>query len=342
MKKIAFVGDLVLQELKKEPAHLFEELKSVLNKESAHLLINLESPFIKEGSCPIKNKLTLQASKQGLPYLSYLDPYLINLSNNHINDYGNESVEYTTDLLKGQSMKYFGVGLKGQRFNLFVDSKEKIVFFAYATRSSDFTGSKLFAEENFYGVKDVDLKEIESVRKKYPSYSLIINVHWGVEDIKYPEPEKVILGRKIIDAGADLVIGHHPHIIQPYEQYHGKYIFYSIGNFYFNDISFELDNKKYQKRSLIHQKRGLMPLFSIKENAIDIQNIFRLNINKHNKIEIKNILMGESASLKLPWNVYTGLYRLYNFYIAAILLIRRICRVVRNPKIVIHKFQKSK
>jgi poly-gamma-glutamate synthesis protein (capsule biosynthesis protein) len=336
--KLAFVGDLVLQELGREPSVLFKEIKNVLDEKQAYLVIDLESPFVKEASFPIKNKITLYAFKQGLPYLLYLNPYLINLSNNHINDYGNESVKYTIDLLDEESIKYFGVGLKGNNFHLFVDAEEKIVFLAYATRSSDFTGSKLFAEEKFYGVKDVDLAEIEYMRKKYPFHSLIVNIHWGIEDIKYPEPEKIVLGRKIIDAGADLIIGHHPHIIQSYEKYKEKYIFYSVGNFYFNDIHFNLNGKDYLRKALRHQKQGLMPMISIKENTIDI-NIFQLNINKNNEIQIKNIKTKESLSLKLPLNVYVCLYGLYTLYIFIVLLTRRICRVIRNPKIIINKLK---
>jgi poly-gamma-glutamate synthesis protein (capsule biosynthesis protein) len=336
--KLAFAGDLVLQELEREPSFLFKAVKHVLDEEQANLVIDLESPFVKETGYPIKNKITLHAFKHGLSYLSYLNPYLINLANNHINDYGNESVEYTIDLLKEQSVKYFGVGLKDEDFHIFVNAEEKTVFLAYATRSSDFTGSKLFAEKNFYGVKDLDFEEIKSVRKKYPFYSLIVNIHWGIEDIKYPEPEKIISGRKIIDAGADLVIGHHPHIIQPYEKYKGKYIFYSVGNFYFNDIHFNLNGKNYSRKALKHQKHGLMPVFSITENNVDIT-LFRLNINKNNEIKISNIKLKESLSLKISLNVYTVLYRLYNLYLFSALWIRRICRVICNPEIIINKLK---
>lgn len=57
-------------------------------------------------------------------------------------------------------------------------------------------------------------------------------MHWGFEFNKYPMPYDISLAHKMVDAGYDLIIGHHPHIIQPMEQYRGKKIFYSIGNFY--------------------------------------------------------------------------------------------------------------
>jgi len=59
-------------------------------------------------------------------------------------------------------------------------------------------------------------------------------VHWGSEFIHYPSPEQVKLGRQIIDSGAKVVLGHHPHIIQGIERYHGGVIAYSLGNFIFD------------------------------------------------------------------------------------------------------------
>jgi poly-gamma-glutamate synthesis protein (capsule biosynthesis protein) len=337
--KVAFVGDLVLQNIKEKPSFIFTKLKDIIDKEKSHLIVNLESPFIRKENYPIKNKITLYALKDGLSYLSYLNPYLINLSNNHINDYGNESVEYTMNLLDEHSISCFGVGLENQNFNSYTDEKEKIIFLAYATRSSDFTGSKLFAEENFYGVKDVDLKEIETVRKEYPSYAIIVNIHWGIEDIKYPEPEKVMLGRQIIDAGADLVIGHHPHIIQPYAKYKEKYIFYSIGNFYFNNIHFELNGRTYLKNALKHQKKGLMPMFSIKNGNVRVEKIFMLTIKKDNHLTATNIKIKELYLLKVSQKFYLVYYHLYSVYLFFIFNMKRIYRVICNPKLILNKFR---
>jgi hypothetical protein len=65
---------------------------------------------------------------------------------------------------------------------------------------------------------------------------VIVSVHWGEEQVYLPKPGDVATGRRIIDAGADLVIGHHAHRPQPFERYRGKYIFYGLGNFITPDI----------------------------------------------------------------------------------------------------------
>lgn len=328
-----------MQELKKDVPFLFSKLKTVLEKENARLLVNLESPFVTESNIPFKKKITLYAFPPALAYLAYLNPYLVNLSNNHINDYGSDSVKYTFDLLDKASICYFGAGLKNKNFHLHVVSEEKTVFLAYATRSSDFTGSALFAENDFYGVRNVELNEIKSVRKKYPSYTLVVNVHWGVEDIKYPEPEKVKLGRRIIDAGADLLIGHHPHIIQPYEKYKGKYIFYSVGNLYFNDIHYSLNNEIHFKKALRHQKRGLIPIFTVGDKEPHLDRILSNRITDNGDLIVGESKIGENTFLlKIPFVLYSVLYHSYVFFT---LWINRAGRVITNPKLLLKKLIKK-
>ena len=63
---------------------------------------------------------------------------------------------------------------------------------------------------------------------------VIVSLHWGVEYRRYPSEEQKELARKLIDAGADLILGHHPHVVQPVEEYHGGVIAYSLGNFLFD------------------------------------------------------------------------------------------------------------
>ena len=62
---------------------------------------------------------------------------------------------------------------------------------------------------------------------------ILVSCHWGVEKENYPEEYQMKLGKKCVDWGADLVIGHHPHVLQGIEEYKGKYIIYSLGNFCF-------------------------------------------------------------------------------------------------------------
>ena len=81
------------------------------------------------------------------------------------------------------------------------------------------------------GVLDALLADIR--RFKSSDNAVIVNVHWGLEGFEYPEKFQREAAHAMIDAGADLVVGHHPHILQGIEQYRGRYIAYSLGNFCF-------------------------------------------------------------------------------------------------------------
>jgi poly-gamma-glutamate synthesis protein (capsule biosynthesis protein) len=75
---------------------------------------------------------------------------------------------------------------------------------------------------------------------------LVVQVHAGVEDIDLPLPEWRVRYRELIDLGTDIIVGHHPHVPQGWEIYKGKYIFYSLGNFYMDS-----SNKKYDKSFIL-------------------------------------------------------------------------------------------
>lgn len=278
--KLAYAGDLVLQNIKHDPEFLFGDVKAKMSENACRLLINLESPFVRNGELPIKNKIVLQACVSSVKYIDFLSPYLVNLANNHINDFGNSGVVLTKELLKKRKQTYWGVGYKSEsNSNVHVDIGNRIINVAYVTRSSDFTGSQLFAKENLIGGFPPNFSQLKILKESFSDYVIIVNIHWGVEDIRYPEPEKRVLAYKLIDSGADLIIGHHPHIIQPFEIYKGKFIFYSIGNFFFPDIEYVVRNKLIHKKALKHQLHGIIPVVEIVDKKIqkieiwDIKNV---------------------------------------------------------------------
>jgi len=329
--EIAFTGDLVLQQVKEEPEHIFKEFVNFIHSENIKLCINLESPFIQKGMSPIKNKISLHAIPETIKYLNYLNPNLINLSNNHVNDYGNESAKLTIDLIKSNGFNYTGVGYSSKKENVVIDSN--IIYLTYTTRSADFTNSKLFADNDFIGPYAPDFDQISKLKIKYSTHKIIVNIHWGIEDIKYVEPSKRKIAKEIIDSGADMIIGHHPHIIQPIELYKNKYIFYSIGNFYFNDISYNLEKKLINKKALKHQKKGIVPVFLINDK-IQLSKIYQVKINKLNVLETKIIKIKTSRPNEAYYSLF---YKIYSFYL---LNTRRILRVLKNPSLINKLFKR--
>ena len=137
---------------------------------------------------------------------------LCNLANNHTLDYGKAGLKETAQVLSEN-----GVGCCGYSQ-------------AYTTTIK---GVRVCALGFTWW--DIDFDEItNAVAEARPTCDLlIVNMHWGWEGHNDRAPKQAELGRAIVDAGADLVIGTHPHVYQGIEKYHGKYIVYSLGNFCF-------------------------------------------------------------------------------------------------------------
>lgn len=138
---------------------------------------------------------------------------VVNISNNHIYDYLEKGFKDTISNLESSNIGFFG---QGEKFIKEVKGV-KIGFLGY-TGWSD--------EKN---VKDKIYDDIQELKKQ--CRIIVVSFHWGIERDNYPNTTQTNLGRFCIDSGADLVLGHHPHVIQGIETYKGKHIVYSMGNF---------------------------------------------------------------------------------------------------------------
>ncbi|EFG1410263.1 CapA family protein, partial [Escherichia coli] len=282
VKYYGYTGDLVLQDTDLLELNYFSEIKKICIDESIGLIVNLESPFIYKEFITIKDKVCLGANQRNVDKLHYLSPKLINLSNNHINDFGNDGVQLTLKVLLNNNFNSFGVGKRGD-IKIIDNTADNLINMAFTLRSSDQSGSLLFATDQVYGPSDLDLELISEVKKNNATKNLVVSVHWGTEDISIPDRETRIIARKIIDAGADLVIGHHPHIVQPLEIYKEKMIFYSVGNFYFPDIKYSFRNKIVEKKTMKHQLIGIVPVFDFSD-TVRLVKIYEIRNNDQKQI----------------------------------------------------------
>lgn len=171
---------------------------------------------------------------------------LVSLANNHTLNMGVDGFNSTTEILKDKGIGYCGepVGIS-----------ENSVFYGVA---QDEAGNDItYAFLCFHSaISDLDFEQayklVEDVRPKVDF--LIVSMHWGVEYKHTPDQNKqVVPGHAFIDHGADLVIGHHPHVVQPFEIYNGHFIFYSLGNFIF-DQYWSADTQKQLAVGLILEK----------------------------------------------------------------------------------------
>lgn len=197
---------------------------------------NLETPITQGLEIPDfemifrSNPGTEQALKQaGFSILS--------LANNHTLNFGEKGLKDTFNYLENVGIKYVGAGQNGQEAYqpVYIEKKGiKFAFFAY--NDTDVVPNFYEASSNNAGTAFMRMEKMDEAVKeaKQKADFVIISMHAGIEYTNEPNESQVNFAHAAIDAGADLVIGHHPHVVQVLEKYKGKYIFYSLGNFVFD------------------------------------------------------------------------------------------------------------
>jgi poly-gamma-glutamate synthesis protein (capsule biosynthesis protein) len=215
----------------------------VFSKISGHFLAsnlvigNLESPLTDIGE-PAKGKCTLRASTRWANILNKSGIHIVSLANNHLMDFGEDGLFSTIDVLDAAEIRHVGAGSNAEKANtplILTVSGRRISLIA---RSSVPVASRCYAERDGAGVAWLDVDEtIETLRKcKSRSDFVILLVHWGLENYSYPTPNQRALATTFVQAGADAVIGHHPHVLQGVERTGEGIVAYSLGNFLFDDF----------------------------------------------------------------------------------------------------------
>lgn len=222
--KIILGGDVMLGRsvmavslAKKDPIYPFRQIGSFLG--SADLtLVNLENPVIQ--NCPTTNSgMIFCANPAMLEGLKYGGVDVVNLANNHTNNYGGGGLEETKKYLDQSEITYTGVGnlvvkeIKGTKFG-FVGFEKSQQINPRLTKEE----SQLIANSNAQA--DV----------------LIVSMHWGVEYKDIALPGVSALARELVDLGADVIVGHHPHWVQNIEKINGVPVYYSLGNLVFDQM----------------------------------------------------------------------------------------------------------
>ena len=229
---ILLVGDIMLDRkveslMKKNGlSYPFEKISHFLN-ESDGVFGNLEGPISKNPVAFSDESLKFAFSSGVVPVLASANFKILSLANNHTLNMGNSGLEETKNLLEQAKIDWVGEAWECSEKTAV---KDDIVFVAF--------------NKTFNGCNDEKVIEIvKSVKSSAPDKFLIVSMHWGEEYKTKSSPAQQELAHKIIDAGADLIFGHHPHVVQEIEQYTpphqkfgggGKLIFYSLGNFIFD------------------------------------------------------------------------------------------------------------
>lgn len=199
---------------------------------------NLEGPITADGE-PFPDKEFLLKMPPGCQVGLYeANIRCVNLANNHMMDYGLTGLKATFASLDSSNIRWFGAGFnrrEGLEEAVFTIKNQTFAFLGFsATFPQEFWATDSSAGTAFPWHEDL----VESVNRCAEEYDvLVVSFHWSEEKLEYPKDYQLDLAHLCIDMGADLVVGHHPHVVQGVESYHGVPIFYSLGNFTFASYS---------------------------------------------------------------------------------------------------------
>ncbi len=240
---IAAVGDIMLggraEPFLKEfgPDYPFRSVMPFLSRADV-VVGNLESSISTRGIAVENKKFTLRAGPIAAQALKKAGVRVVTLANNHSMDFGPLALRDTLTVLDENDILYTGAGMD-------LDEARAPAILTVKGRTIAFLSYSLTFPLEFFasagrpgtapGYADFVRSDIEKVR---PSVDLIVvSFHWGAELMTTAKHYQVELGHQAIDWGADLVLGHHPHVLQELEVYQGRLIAYSLGNFVFGSES---------------------------------------------------------------------------------------------------------
>jgi hypothetical protein len=314
MIKISFLGDVSLNDYYNDGIKPFKEICNYLSK-SDFVVGNLECMSIGNDGENLLKKPRLKTNTATLNYLKDINLTTATLAHNHVYDNLQSGFECTTKKLDELHISYLGAGLSTaeSKKHLIVEKGGiKVTYLNYVT---DDTNPNIPKDSNIYlnEFNVINIKQDIIDIKKDVDYIVCI-FHWGgrVEKGMYPDHDQPKIAYEIIDAGADLIIGHHSHTLQPYEVYKGKYIFYSLGNFCFADINsdgklHEIDRDTGCK-SIIVNVEFYKDYYNVIIQHIKNEDLFiKLDNNKkaeqdyQNRIKIFNFMKNKRWLWKFYW-----------------------------------------
>lgn len=229
--RISFCGDFV--SFRPEVAQIGSSVKKILDNSNLRY-VNVEAPFSDGANGMIvKSGPSLSQPIKSAELIKQLGFNVISLSNNHIMDYGEIAARETYNCFKGLNCLGLGNAEEAYKASIIEAKGYKIGFVTGCQREF---GALDTLDSSKYGYSWINDNRIDMAiinARKECDY-VFVCPHAGIEEVEIPLPEWRLRYKHFIDIGADAVIASHPHIIQGREDYNGRRIYYSLGNFFFD------------------------------------------------------------------------------------------------------------
>lgn len=200
------------------------------------VIANLETPVVSEERNQSRNAWLFADPVVTHEVLKKLNVVCVSLANNHIFDCGREGLENTLRVLDEAGIHHAGAGITAEQAGpaCFKAGERTIAFAAYVHQSTHPAAEQ-------YG--DIFLNLFDPLRAagdigtlKQKADIVIVSIHWGTDYSFWHEEWQIAAARQLIDAGADIIMGHHSHTLQAYERYGSGIIFYGLGSLTFGDF----------------------------------------------------------------------------------------------------------
>ncbi len=241
-------------------ADLLQEMQS-----ADVMMLNNEFAYSNRGTKEADKSFTFRAKPERVEILKKMGVDIVSLANNHAMDYGKDALMDTFDTLEEAGISYIGAGENVDRAKAPVYYQVGDKTIAYVAASHVIFAMDWYAGDTtpgMIGTYDPTML-VESIKEaEANSDYVVVFVHWGVERASHPEKYQRNLSKIYIDAGADAVIGCHPHVMQGIEFYQGKPIAYSLGNYWFNAST---------------KESGMLKLYLKPDGMVDVQLLPAMN-----------------------------------------------------------------
>ena len=203
-----------MYDIQDDPAYFFENVRDIFEEDDM-TLVNFEGVLTTSNE-KVEKAYNMKGDPEYVKILKEGSVEAVSLGNNHRLDYGKQGEADTLAALEGEGIPYAYDNVVG-----YYETEDLTIGFVSVNEHYDGEAVEVFLEDGIKRLKDEQVNLI------------IACCHWGEELSNTPNDYQKELGRKCINWGADVVIGHHPHVLQGIEEYRGKYIVYSLGNFCF-------------------------------------------------------------------------------------------------------------
>ena len=215
-----------------DPALPFRKIAPLLAG-SDIAFVNLEAPFSDQGRY-LESGLIFHSPPEAIAGLELAHIAIASTANNHARDCGPHGVAFTISWLRSHGIEPLGSSESASRTHQGVVLVRNGVRFGFLGYTFDQQNGNWRDIDARIAITDLAAlcRDVTALRKR--SDVVIVSMHNGVEYVPKPNKAQIAFAHAAIDAGATLVIGHHPHVVQPEEKYKGGLIFYSLGNFVFD------------------------------------------------------------------------------------------------------------